>query len=143
MSKVIPDTQDQQENAKRRGLLSKIKRENICIPDLIFQIEDYEKYLIQLSKATKVNLLRHAKRSTCRDFKILQQPRTNKTREEESPSALVNETEEEGEENEGNESEKAPSPDEGSETEDEDRDAPPNPKRWRMSKVVKESEDEA
>lgn len=52
-------------------MANKIKRENKCIPELIFQIEDYEKYLILLSKATKTNLLRHAKRSTSRDFKIL------------------------------------------------------------------------
>jgi fanconi anemia group I protein len=50
--------------------LNKIKRESRCIPDLIFQIEDYEKYLIKLTKITKVNLMRHAKRSTSRDFKI-------------------------------------------------------------------------
>uniref|UniRef100_A0A0E0KDJ4 Fanconi anemia group I protein n=1 Tax=Oryza punctata TaxID=4537 RepID=A0A0E0KDJ4_ORYPU len=61
-----------QENQQvsKRGILSRIKRESKCIPDLIFQIEDYEKYLIQLSKLTKVNLLRHAKRSVARDFKI-------------------------------------------------------------------------
>ncbi|KAH9765891.1 Fanconi anemia group I-like protein [Citrus sinensis] len=61
----------QLENASSKGILNKIKRENKCIPDLIFQIEDYEKYLIQLSKVSKINLLRHAKRSTSRDFKIL------------------------------------------------------------------------
>ncbi|CAH9096737.1 unnamed protein product [Cuscuta europaea] len=60
----------QQESEKGKGIVKKIKRENRCIPDLIYQIEDCEKYLIQLSKASKVNLLRHAKRSTCRDFKI-------------------------------------------------------------------------
>ncbi|KAJ9699622.1 hypothetical protein PVL29_005473 [Vitis rotundifolia] len=145
---------DQQENAKSRGLLSKIKRENRCIPDLIFQIEDYEKYLIQLSKATKVNLLRHAKRSTSRDFKILDHPRTN-TGEEEPPNhnhstAVQNETGQECEDNEGNGSERAPSPEphsplasEDSESDGEDRDALPNPKRSKMSKVVQDSDDEA
>nr|GMD38038.1 Fanconi anemia group I protein [Ipomoea batatas] len=64
----------QQEGAGGRGMVNKIKRENRCIPELIYQIEDYEKYLIQLSKASKLNLLRHAKRSTCRDFKILLEP---------------------------------------------------------------------
>jgi Fanconi anemia group I protein len=54
----------------KRGNLAKIRRESKCIPDLIYQIEDYEKYLIQLSKLTKVNLLRHAKRSVARDFRI-------------------------------------------------------------------------
>lgn len=64
--------QEQQENANRRIMVGKIKRENRCIPELIFHIEDYEKYLIRLSKVTKVNLLRHAKRSTSRDFKIIE-----------------------------------------------------------------------
>ncbi|XP_042050560.1 Fanconi anemia group I protein [Salvia splendens] len=64
--------QNQQESNTNKGLVNKIKRENRCIPDLIFQIEDYEKYLIQLSKITKLNLLRHAKRSTSRDFKIVE-----------------------------------------------------------------------
>ncbi|KAL8196132.1 hypothetical protein R6Q57_025132 [Mikania cordata] len=63
--------QNQKENRASKGMMiNKIKRENKCIPDLIFQIEDYEKYLILLSKATKINLLRHAKRSTARDFRI-------------------------------------------------------------------------
>ncbi|CAN6289497.1 unnamed protein product [Urochloa humidicola] len=56
--------------APRKGNLAKIRRESKCIPDLIYQIEDYEKYLIHLSKLTKVNLLRYAKRSVARDFRI-------------------------------------------------------------------------
>ncbi|KAL4273754.1 hypothetical protein GQ457_13G015030 [Hibiscus cannabinus] len=63
--------QAQQESGGGKGMINKIKRENKCIPELIFQIEDYEKHLIRLSKATKMNLLKHAKRSTSRDFKIL------------------------------------------------------------------------
>ncbi|KAF3779321.1 hypothetical protein EJ110_NYTH22786 [Nymphaea thermarum] len=62
---------DQQEVLKKKGFVNKIRRETKCIPNHVFQIEDYEKYLIKLSKLTKVNLLRHAKRSTARDFKIL------------------------------------------------------------------------
>ncbi|WVZ56879.1 hypothetical protein U9M48_007350 [Paspalum notatum var. saurae] len=58
-----------QENQQAQNL-AKIRRESKCIPDLIYQIEDYEKYLIQLSKLTKLNLLRHAKRSVARDFRI-------------------------------------------------------------------------
>ncbi|KAF8079683.1 hypothetical protein N665_1006s0008 [Sinapis alba] len=65
---------EQQESvsSNSKGIINKIKQENKCIPDLIFQIEDYERYLIQLSKVTKLNLLRHAKRSTARDFKIIE-----------------------------------------------------------------------
>ncbi|KAM3265231.1 hypothetical protein P3L10_002225 [Capsicum annuum] len=62
----------QLDSMKSKALVSKIKRENRCISDLIYQIEDCEKYLIQISKATKINLLRHAKRSTSRDFKIIE-----------------------------------------------------------------------
>ncbi|XP_039020727.1 Fanconi anemia group I protein [Hibiscus syriacus] len=68
--------QAQQGSTNSKGMVNKIKRENKCIPELIFQIEDYEKHLIRLSKATKMNLLKHAKRSTSRDFKILD-PTTN------------------------------------------------------------------
>lgn len=39
---------------------------------LNIKIEDYEKYLILLTKASKINLLRHAKHSTSRDFRIKQ-----------------------------------------------------------------------
>ncbi|CAA7058843.1 unnamed protein product [Microthlaspi erraticum] len=69
---------DQQEtvSSSSKGIINKIKQENKCIPDLIFQIEDYERYLIQLSKVTKFNLLRHAKRSTARDFKIIEDAET-------------------------------------------------------------------
>ncbi|CAA0408588.1 unnamed protein product [Arabidopsis thaliana] len=65
---------EQQESVSHnsKGIINKIKQENKCIPDLIFQIEDCERYLIQLSKVTKLNLLRHAKRSTARDFKIIE-----------------------------------------------------------------------
>ncbi|KAL0692440.1 hypothetical protein Bca4012_059620 [Brassica carinata] len=65
---------EQQEtvSSNSKGIINKIKQENKCIPDLIFQIEDCERYLIQLSKVTKLNLLRHAKRSTARDFKIIE-----------------------------------------------------------------------
>lgn len=62
--------QKQQTNGQCRGTVSRIKKENRRIPDLIFQIEEYEKFLIRLSKLSKVNLLRHAKLSTARDFKI-------------------------------------------------------------------------
>lgn len=60
----------QNQQIPRKANIAKIRRETKCIPDLIYQIEDYEKYLIQLSKLTKVNLLRHAKRSVARDFQI-------------------------------------------------------------------------
>ncbi|GAB4818334.1 hypothetical protein N2152v2_005380 [Parachlorella kessleri] len=49
---------------------SKARRESKLVPNLVFQIEDYEKQLIRLSKTGKMNLMLTAKRSTNRDFKL-------------------------------------------------------------------------
>ncbi|KAK2918014.1 Fanconi anemia group I protein [Channa argus] len=49
---------------------SKLLRETKAIPNLIFSIEQYEKYLITLSKKSKVNLMQYMKLSTSRDFRI-------------------------------------------------------------------------
>ncbi|EHB18452.1 Fanconi anemia group I protein [Heterocephalus glaber] len=50
--------------------MARVLRETKPIPNLIFAIEQYEKFLIQLSKKSKVNLMQHMKLSTSRDFKI-------------------------------------------------------------------------
>lgn len=146
---------DAQESTKIKGMINKIKRENKSIPDLIYQIEDYENFLIQLSNASKVNLLRHAKRSTSRDFKILDPQIV--VEEEDGPN---NETDQNndtaapnvgaGEESSGNES--------GSETDSilsaeassplaakdsADGDASPKAKRIKINRVVQDSDDEA
>ncbi|KAM3870643.1 Fanconi anemia group I protein [Diretmus argenteus] len=49
---------------------AKLLREMKAIPNLIFSIEQYEKYLITLSKKSKVNLMQYMKLSTSRDFRI-------------------------------------------------------------------------
>ncbi|KAM9352409.1 Fanconi anemia group I protein [Symphorus nematophorus] len=49
---------------------AKLLRETTGIPNLIFSIEQYEKYLITLSKKSKVNLMQYMKLSTSRDFRI-------------------------------------------------------------------------
>lgn len=147
--------QNQQERASQRGIINKIKRENRCIPDLIFQIEDYEKYLIQLSKLTKVNLLRHAKRSTARDFKILETK--NVPGEEEGPeheptpshSTSENELGREAEETDDDNIPKHASPepirdivDEDSENDGDDQEILIRKKRAKMHKVVVNSDAE-
>ncbi|KAF5452322.1 hypothetical protein F2P56_027331 [Juglans regia] len=140
----------QQENPSSKGIIRKIKRENRCIPDLIFQIEDYEKYLIRLSKVSKVNLLRHAKRSTSRDFKILD-PKKMVSEEDASnhddPNAVVNELCEVSEDDEGNESEKPLSPESGNplaaEDSGSDGEALHSAKRVKRGRVVHDSDDEA
>ncbi|KAL2229745.1 UNVERIFIED_CONTAM: Fanconi anemia group I protein [Sesamum indicum] len=144
---------NQQESNKPRRIVNKIKRENKCIPDLIFQIEDYEKYLIQLSKTTKVNLLRHAKRSTSRDFKILEP--SEDTLEEQNPTeeadcdnlnAIENKSSEEsgdeGEETDSSQLPKSGSPMAAEDTEDEDEAVLPQVKRAKMNRVVQDSSDE-
>ncbi|XP_054569236.1 Fanconi anemia group I protein [Eptesicus fuscus] len=50
--------------------VARVLRETKPIPNLIFAIEQYEKFLIFLSKRSKVNLMQHIKLSTSRDFKI-------------------------------------------------------------------------
>ncbi|GAB4843630.1 hypothetical protein Ancab_013595 [Ancistrocladus abbreviatus] len=145
--------QNQLENERRKGVMNKIKRENRCIPDLIFQIEDYEKYLITLTKATKVNLLRHAKRSTARDFRILD---PKKVAEKDAPahgeaggnnsSPGQNELCERSEDDEGNNSDNAesdgPVAAEASESDDEAEDLAPKAKRVKRNRVVEDSDEE-
>ncbi len=58
---------------KGKQTSARIKREGKVIPNLVFNIETWEKQLLLASKAYKakgVNLLRDAKRSTNRDFRI-------------------------------------------------------------------------
>ncbi|KAH6769676.1 hypothetical protein C2S52_014479 [Perilla frutescens var. hirtella] len=148
--------QNKEESNKTKGIANKIKRENRCIPDLVFQIEDYEKYLIQLSKITKVNLLRHAKRSTSRDFKIVEQ--SEETPEEQNPNeeadcddnaAEDKSSEECGNANEGDETDGGHSPKcdspvaaEDTEEEEEEEAALPQAKRAKTSRVVQDSDEE-
>lgn len=147
---------NQQENAQNKGILNKIKRENRCIPDLIYQIEDYERYLIQLSKLTKVNLLRHAKRSTARDFKIIEPKKIATPEQELSQPDSASSADESGEECEGlgeeNESENTALPEsdgvaaaaaaEDTESEKDEQEMVVPKKRAKMSEVVHDSDDE-
>ncbi|KAG0346576.1 hypothetical protein BG004_001377, partial [Podila humilis] len=49
---------------------AKILRESRSIPTLIYTVEQYERYVIQLSKKSKVKVTQYFRRSTARDFKI-------------------------------------------------------------------------
>ncbi|KAJ3398050.1 hypothetical protein HDU80_009323 [Chytriomyces hyalinus] len=40
------------------------------MPTLIFETEQFDRYLIALHKKLKINLMKYVKRSTARDFKI-------------------------------------------------------------------------
>ncbi|KXJ09897.1 Fanconi anemia group I protein-like [Exaiptasia diaphana] len=49
---------------------AKVMKEMKSMPNLIYAIEHYEKFLIQLTKKSKIDLMQHFKRSTARDFRI-------------------------------------------------------------------------
>ncbi|CAI2176704.1 14244_t:CDS:10, partial [Funneliformis geosporum] len=49
---------------------ARIARESKIIPHLIFLLEQYERFLIQLTKKSKIDLTQFIKRATNRDFKI-------------------------------------------------------------------------
>ncbi|CAL8359654.1 unnamed protein product [Lota lota] len=71
--KTLRLQKDSLENIHRRSVfffLAKLLRETKAIPNLIFSIEQYEKFLITLSKKSKVNLMQYMKLSTSRDFRI-------------------------------------------------------------------------
>ncbi|XP_019158988.1 PREDICTED: Fanconi anemia group I protein homolog isoform X2 [Ipomoea nil] len=139
----------QQEGAGGRGMVNKIKRENRCIPELIYQIEDYEKYLIQLSKASKVNLLRHAKRSTCRDFKILLEPAAGSSNDDAAvvgdkrESSSVEENEDEEAAGEEKEKEKEDSEDEEAAEDSEDEEAVLYKAKRSKTRIVEDSDEDA
>ena len=40
------------------------------VPTLVFTMEQYDRFIIQLSNKSKVNLTKYSKRSTVRDFRI-------------------------------------------------------------------------
>ncbi|KAI1235183.1 hypothetical protein IHE44_0002819 [Lamprotornis superbus] len=68
---------DEKKKKKKEGeaaavstVMAKVLRETKPIPNLIFAIEQYEKFLIHLSKKSKVNLMQYMKLSTSRDFRI-------------------------------------------------------------------------
>ncbi|KAJ4938276.1 hypothetical protein JOQ06_002901 [Pogonophryne albipinna] len=56
--------------AQSGEMSAKLLRETKAIPNVIFSIEQYEKFLITLSKKSKVNLMQYMKLSTSRDFRI-------------------------------------------------------------------------
>lgn len=57
-------------NSNKSRQKAKILRESKLIPTLIYGVEQYERYVIQLSKKSKVNLTQFMRRSIARDFRI-------------------------------------------------------------------------
>ncbi|XP_029008598.1 Fanconi anemia group I protein [Betta splendens] len=64
------DKKKKKKNEVNTAASAKLLRDTKAIPNLIFSIEQYEKYLITLSKKSKVNLMQYMKLSTSRDFRI-------------------------------------------------------------------------
>ncbi|KAK2842091.1 hypothetical protein Q5P01_012291 [Channa striata] len=64
------DKKKKKQNEVNTAASAKLLRDTKAIPNLIFSIEQYEKYLITLSKKSKVNLMQYMKLSTSRDFRI-------------------------------------------------------------------------
>ncbi|CAG8498714.1 14052_t:CDS:10 [Acaulospora colombiana] len=69
---------------------SRISKESKMIPDLIFISEQFERYLLQLSKKTKVDFMQYITVSTARDFKI----KTEKSKKSKTSSDLLIDDEE-------------------------------------------------
>uniref|UniRef100_A0A3P8ZFP3 FA complementation group I n=1 Tax=Esox lucius TaxID=8010 RepID=A0A3P8ZFP3_ESOLU len=67
---VADDKKKKKEGEAVNSASVKLLRETKAIPNLIYSIEQYEKYLITLSKKSKVNLMQYMKLSTSRDFRI-------------------------------------------------------------------------
>ncbi|XP_022096600.1 Fanconi anemia group I protein-like [Acanthaster planci] len=84
----VKDKKRGEGDSKAKGVM----RETRGIPALIFTIEQFEQFLIKLSKKSKVDLMQHVKLSTSRDFRINQQTlqealhKASSTSEEESSS---------------------------------------------------------
>ncbi|KAI9263424.1 FANCI solenoid 4-domain-containing protein [Phascolomyces articulosus] len=49
---------------------AKVLRESKLVPKLIYEVEEFERYLIQLTRKSNKDLMQYMKRSTSRDFKI-------------------------------------------------------------------------
>jgi hypothetical protein len=58
------------EGKKKKGSKAKIGKELKLIPDLIFNIEQFELCLIKVSKETGYNLVKNMKRSQIREFRV-------------------------------------------------------------------------
>uniref|UniRef100_A0A8C2UAT6 FA complementation group I n=1 Tax=Coturnix japonica TaxID=93934 RepID=A0A8C2UAT6_COTJA len=70
VSESLSFAEEKKKKKKEDETAAKVLRDTKPIPNLIFAIEQYEKFLIHLSKKSKVNLMQYMKLSTSRDFRI-------------------------------------------------------------------------
>ncbi|XP_067004325.2 Fanconi anemia group I protein [Anabrus simplex] len=70
------DTENEEPEKKKKkkggekAAMSKVLKDTKCVPKIVFGMETFEKFLIQLSNKCKVNLMQNIKPSTSRDFRI-------------------------------------------------------------------------
>ncbi|KAF7261686.1 hypothetical protein EG68_01353 [Paragonimus skrjabini miyazakii] len=79
LKKAVKDTSsiNQKQTSKKtshatlpQALISRSIKDSRVIPQLIFAIEQFERFLLQLSKLSKVNLMQNVKLAVSRDFRI-------------------------------------------------------------------------
>jgi Fanconi anemia group I protein len=71
--KQDPETpkKNKKKNVDSSTLKTKVLRETRLIPKVIYEIEQFSKFVMQLSKKTKVDLSKFVGQGTVRDFRIL------------------------------------------------------------------------
>ncbi|KAJ3299522.1 hypothetical protein HK104_008618 [Borealophlyctis nickersoniae] len=73
-SEVAMEKAHKKKSSKKGGAAGggsvKIVKEGRTIPNLVYLVEQFDRYLIQLNKKCHVNLMKFVRRSTARDFKI-------------------------------------------------------------------------
>ncbi|XP_070619037.1 Fanconi anemia group I protein [Erythrolamprus reginae] len=67
---VAIEKKKKDKKGEESAVMAKVLRETKPIPNLVFAIEQYENFLIRLSKKSKVNLMQYMKLSASRDFRI-------------------------------------------------------------------------
>uniref|UniRef100_A0A8C0EJB6 FA complementation group I n=1 Tax=Bubo bubo TaxID=30461 RepID=A0A8C0EJB6_BUBBB len=90
---------EEKKKKKKEDEAAKVLRDTKPIPNLIFAIEQYEKFLIHLSKKSKVNLMQYMKLSTSRDFRINASMLDNALQERNTEDAENDSTAEQTDEN--------------------------------------------
>ncbi|GAB1597248.1 Hypothetical predicted protein [Argonauta hians] len=89
------NNKEKKTSSTSKPLASSIVKQGKVMPKLIFAIESYEKFLVQLEKKSKVNLMEHVKPSVARDFRINDAVVTAVLKE----SSYSNDSEEENDDN--------------------------------------------
>lgn len=54
-----------------KALKNKVLKETRFIPKVVYEIEQFSKFILQLSKKTKIDLSKYMGQGTARDFRIL------------------------------------------------------------------------